>query len=113
MHSSGMRTARLLTISQHALGECIPACIGQGVYPSMHWEGGGLYPVYTVQGGVSRGVSAQGSVADTPLVDRMTDICKNITFPRTSFAGGNKRKPEYFILNARNMPQKIISTKRQ
>ena len=43
MHSSGMRTARLLTVSQHALGGgcvsqhalgvCIPipACTGQGV----------------------------------------------------------------------------------
>ena len=32
MHSSGMRTARLLTISQHALGGgCIPAYIGQGL----------------------------------------------------------------------------------
>ena len=52
MHSSGIRTARLLTVSQHALrrggvsqhalgrGVCIPACTGQGVYPSMHCEGG-------------------------------------------------------------------------
>ena len=31
MHSSGMRTARLLTVSQHALR--------RGVYPSMHWAG--------------------------------------------------------------------------
>ena len=42
MHYSRMRTARLLTVSQHALcrGVCIPACTGQGVvYPSMHWVG--------------------------------------------------------------------------
>ena len=26
----------------------------------------------------------------SPLVNRMTDRCKNITFPQTSFAGGNK-----------------------
>ena len=34
MHSRGMRTARLLTVSQHALcggRGCIPACTGQGV----------------------------------------------------------------------------------
>ena len=34
MHSSRMRTAHLLTISQLALGQggvCIPACIGQGM----------------------------------------------------------------------------------
>ena len=50
MYSSGMRTARLLTVSQHALGRgvCIPACTGQGgVYP------GGVY---------TKGVSAQGGV---------------------------------------------------
>ena len=33
MHSSGMRTARLLTVSKHALPR-------EGVYPSMHWAGG-------------------------------------------------------------------------
>ena len=26
----------------------------------------------------------------TPPVNRMTDRCKNITFPQTSFAGGNE-----------------------
>ena len=31
MHSNGMRTARFLTVSQHALaGGCIPACTGRG-----------------------------------------------------------------------------------
>ena len=59
MHSSGMRTARLLTVSQHALGG------GGGVYPSMHWAGevsaaggvsaeGGVCP-----GGICPGVSAR------------------------------------------------------
>ena len=28
---------------------------------------------------------------ETPLVDRITDTYKNITFPQTSFAGGNKK----------------------
>ena len=32
MHSSGIRTTRLLTVSQHALR--------RGVYPRMHWAGG-------------------------------------------------------------------------
>ena len=37
MHSSGMLTARLLTVSQHALGR------GRGyMYPSMHWAGVGV-----------------------------------------------------------------------
>ena len=45
MHLSRMRTARLLTVSQHALR--------RGVYLSMHWTGECL-PV--------GGVSAQGGV---------------------------------------------------
>ena len=51
-NASGMRTARLLTVSRSirrgmypsmhwAEGRvCIQACIGRGVYPSMHWAGG-------------------------------------------------------------------------
>ena len=38
---------------------------GGGVYPSMQW-------------------------GKTLPVNRMTDRCKNITLPQTSFAGGNK-----------------------
>ena len=65
MHSSGMRTARLLTVSQHALrkggvsqhalgrGVCIPACTGPG---------GVCISTCTGQGGVCWGVSAQGGV---------------------------------------------------
>ena len=46
MHSSGMRTARLLTVSQHALG-----------------RGGGVSQHALGRGGVcSRGVSAEGGV---------------------------------------------------
>ena len=58
MHSSRMRTAGLLTVSQHALGRgvCIPACTRQGVYPSMHWAGG------VSQHALGRGVPAQGGV---------------------------------------------------
>ena len=63
IHSSGMRTARLLSVSQHALGR---VC----VYPSMYWAGGcvsqhalgrGVCPGGCLAGGVSAvGVSAQG-----------------------------------------------------
>ena len=63
MRSSMMRTARLLTVSQHALGRgegvCIPARTGQGgVYLSMHWAWGVCIPACTGQGRVS----AQGGV---------------------------------------------------
>ena len=34
-----------------------------------------------------------------PPVDRMTDRCKNITLPQTSFAGGNKNDLEQGVLN--------------
>ena len=85
MHSSRMRTTRLLTVSQDALrrgsiptctgwgGVCINTCTGWGVcvYPYMHWAGGVCIPACTRQGGVyssmhwavgvsAWGVSAQG-----------------------------------------------------
>ena len=53
LHSSWMRTARLLTVSQHALRTsqvCQGGCLPGGVCPPPH-------------------------------VDRMTDRCKNITLP--------------------------------
>ena len=31
-----------------------------------------------------------------PPVDRMTDACKNITLPQTSFAGGNNSNESYY-----------------
>ena len=71
MHSSRMRTARLLTVSQHALG--------RGVYPSMHWAGG----VCTGEYLPSRGVWQEGGCGSHPPPpgNRMTDRCKNITLP--------------------------------
>ena len=67
--------------------ECIPVgCVPSaavaagagGMYPSMHWAVGCL----------PRGVSAQGRFCPDacwythPLVNRITDRCKNITFPQ-------------------------------
>ena len=79
-----MRTARLLTVSQHALPGGVPA--GGGV-PA---QGGGVSArgVYLPRGGgcTCQGVSCPGT---PPPMNRMTDRCKNITFPQTSFAGGN------------------------
>ena len=34
----------------------------------------------------------------TPPPDRMTDVCKNITFPQTSFAGGNNLYIFHFLM---------------
>ena len=67
MHSMhGMHTARLLTVSQHALhrgGGCIPACTGQG----MSARGGCLPREVSAQAGVCLGGvsahSAQGMSA--------------------------------------------------
>ena len=64
MHSSRMRTARLFPIS-----------------PTMHCSGGVPGP---------GGVPAQVLPPPSPM-NRMTDRCKNITLPQTSFAGGNKK----------------------
>ena len=87
MHSSRMRTARLLTVSR------------------IIRVGGGCLP--TEGGGSARGVSARRVCipacigADIPTlpspVDRMTDRCKNITLPKTSFAGG-KNRVQYIIV---------------
>ena len=81
-----MRTARLLTVSQHALirGVCIPACtgwgcvsqyaLGKGCLPGGCLPRGCLPRVWGVCPGVvsawgvsAQGVSAHGGVADTPL----------------------------------------------
>ena len=80
LHSSMMRTARLLPVS-----------------PSMHYSGGGVCSLGVSgpggvwsQGGclVQGGVVSQHALRQTPPVKRMTDRCKNITLPQTSFAGG-------------------------
>ena len=118
MHSSRMRTARLLTISQHAMlggggwgvparGVYLPGGVpaqGRGVYlPRGGWctcmgrgctcpeeggipaWGGGIY----LPGVYLPGVGVPDQVL-TLSVNRMTDNCKNITLPQTSFSGGNK-----------------------
>ena len=63
MHSSGMRAARSLAVSQHALG--------RGVYPNMHWPAGVCIPACTGQGVCISACTAHGGVcpgcvADTP-----------------------------------------------
>ena len=111
-HSSRIRTARLLTVSEgegegfcptpgglHPGGSAQPqgVCIW-GVCPNL----GGVCPTLGVlhpgvcptPGGLHRGGSAsRGDVGKTPSpsppVNRMTHRCKNITLPQTSFAGGN------------------------
>ena len=37
------------------------------------------------------GVYLPKGMSATPPMDRMTDMCKNITFPQTSFVGGKIR----------------------
>ena len=88
MHSSRMRTARLLTVSQHALpgvylargSTCPGGCISAGGVPA--WAAVCTCP---------EGCTCPGT---PPPVNRMTDRCKNITLPQTSFAGGKKKTLE-------------------
>ena len=96
-----MRTARLLPVSAWSGG--VP---GPGVYlvpGGVPGPGGGGWDctwsrgVYLVTGGYtwSGGVPGPGGGVPAqvlPPVNRMTDRCKNITLPQTSFAGGNKRQ---------------------
>ena len=60
MYSSGMRTARLLTVSQHALrrGVCILSCTGQGGVSQHALDRGCVCP----EGVSARGFSPHGGV---------------------------------------------------
>ena len=71
MHSSRMRTVRFLTVSQHALpGVYLPSGVPARGVPARE--------VYLPRGYLPR----------YSPVNRMTERCKNITLPQTSFAGG-------------------------
>ena len=107
LHSSRMCTSRALTVSPSML--CAGGVSSLGGSPlgegGLLWErgvssgGGGLL---WGRGVSSRGVSSGGSppggvvvsqhaLRQTPPVNRMTNRCKNITLPQTSFAGGNRQ----------------------
>ena len=43
---------------------------------------------------------SQHALRQTPPVNRMTDRCKNITLPQTSFAGGKDLGPDYSTMVA-------------
>ena len=97
MHSSRMRTARLLTVSgggvlPKPVGICIQggsAQPGGGLHPggSAKLRGGGLHPGEVwIWGGGSAQPGGGGSAWH--IGDRMTHMCKNITLPQTSFVGG-------------------------
>ena len=73
MHSSRMRTVHLLTIS---------CSVG----------GGGVVHLHGCRPSRMRILPLD---SDPPLVNRMTDRCKNITLPQTLFAGGNNTKMNF------------------
>ena len=67
MYSSGMRTVRLLTVSQHALDMGCVSQYVQGrvyVYPIMHWAGD-VCPM----GMFAQGVSANGGACQWGVAD--------------------------------------------
>ena len=96
-------------ISQHALLQGL--YLSRGVY--LPGEGGVPAGGCTCQAGCTcQGVylqwvylSRRGTCPGTPPVNRMTDRCKNITLPKTSFAGGKNRlyaivlrEPRYIMI---------------
>ena len=102
LHSSRMRTAHALTISPSLL------CTG-GVRGGCAWSRGvpglgGAWSKGTWSGGggclVGGGIPACTEV--DPPMNRMTNRCKNITLPQTSFAGGNKS-----TFSHRNLPRNL------
>ena len=82
MHSSRMRTARLLTVSQHALCRW-------GVYPSIHWAGG-VCPGGYLSGGYLPGGCLPGGLWQTPPCEE-NDWQRGVkTLPCRNFVvGGN------------------------
>ena len=98
MHSSRMRTARLLTVSCSARGGG-----EQGIYPHpplmqtpLDAHPSWMHTPFDVD---PTGCTHPGHVTcdacweATPTpVNRMTHSCKNITLLQTSFAGGNKQQ---------------------
>ena len=85
-----MRTARALTVSPNML------CAGRGACWEVHgprrgsaWSRGCM-----VWGAWSQGGIPACTEADPPPVNRMTNRCRNITLPQTSFAGGKNAHEE-------------------
>ena len=71
-----MRTARLLPVS-----------------PSMHCAGGVSTPGgCLLPGGSALGRGIPACTEADPSGNRMTDRCKNITLPQTSFVGGKNQE---------------------
>ena len=95
LHSSRMRTARMLTISPSML--CARRC-------AWSWGCFGLEGGCLVWGGcLAWGGGGGGIPACTeaePPVNRMTNRCKNITLPQTSFAGGSNCSSGTFRVEA-------------
>ena len=98
MHSSWMRTARLLTVSRSIRREgCLPW--GLSAWGGVCQERGCLL-----------GGASQHAMGQTPLpVNSITDRCKNITLPQTSFAGGKNKKKSLKTENLRNMPTQKVT----
>ena len=99
MHSSRMRTARLLTVSQHALrrgGVCQQGLSARGdgglstwgvsAQACLHQRVSALGVVCPVRVSAQQGCLPRG-VWQTPPVDRMTDRCKNITLSQLCCGG--------------------------
>ena len=107
MHSSRMRTARLLTVSCSIKGEGVlhpgrgsasgglgsvlremwiqGACTWRGLHPGRL----GRVPIdANPLGHVTCHKCWEGNLSPSPM-NRMTDMCKSITLLQTSFAGGN------------------------
>ena len=94
MHSSRMRTARSLTVSRrilctspsnHACPPCNHTCPPATTHPPTTTHA----PQQPHMPPTNMHTPLQPRMAP---VDRMTHMCKNITLPQTSFAGGKKRK---------------------
>ena len=116
MHSSRMRTARLLTVSRSVRGGrgCLPGgrclgvsaqggCLPRGCLPGGRVSasgGGGVCLGGCLSGGcLPKEYLPRCMLVYTLPVNRITDRCKNIILPQTSFAGGNTLHLTFIIVN--------------
>ena len=95
-----MRTTRLLTVSE------------EGLHPAGSASGGGSASRGALHRGVASGglhpgrICTQGGWVDLSM-NRMTDRCKNITLPQTSFAGGKKSETNQSVFQKHNPQSRI------
>ena len=82
-------------------------CIRRGLHPVEGLHPGGSASGGSIGGGLHPGrICTQGGWVDLSM-NRMTDRCRNITLPQTSFAGGKKSETNQSVFQKHNPQSRI------